>query len=122
MFPCDAETSSIGSALLLLRLMEDQHPQVLPGVVRVLRSSAAKLRSLSHLSETIQGILESLQLEENKVKCQQKVLTAMFHAYRMPVLEALTGDTCCNCASHACRELDSNHPAHCPASPIGALD
>ena len=82
--------------LLLLSFVEERHAPLVSGVGRLLRSSAAKLQALSNLNRTIQGLLECTRTEENKNKCQQKLLVGMFHAYRGPVLDALTGDTCCN--------------------------
>ena len=85
-------------ALLLRSFLDDEPHRLVPGVGRLLKSSAMRLRSLGDLSRTMQGILDCAQAEVNKDKCNQKVIASMFHTYRAPVLDILSSDTCCNCA------------------------
>jgi len=83
-------------ALLLRSFMDGSHKPILPSVSRLIRSTAAQLASLSNLNRTIQGIVGCSQSEENRIKCDQKALAGMFHAYRIPTLDYLASDSCCN--------------------------
>ena len=80
---------------LLLSADSEHDVRVTPTVARLLTSSAAKLRTLSRMSRTMQGVLDCSRLEENRVKLDNKALVRMFHAYRSPVLELLSSDSCC---------------------------
>ena len=83
-------------ALLQLSFMEGDFERLVPGVGRLLRSGATRLRRMTLGGRVIQGILRCAQTEPNQGKCNQTVLASMFHAYRTPLLEFLASDTSCN--------------------------
>lgn len=70
---------------------------LVPGVGRLMSSPAARLRALSDASTTIQRLLDCADWDENRMKCNHKVLSHMFNEYRGPVIDMLTSDSCCNC-------------------------
>ena len=70
---------------------------LVPGVGRLMSSPAARLRALSDASTTIQRLLDCTDWDENRMKCNHKVLSHMFNEYRGPVIDMLTSDSCCNC-------------------------
>ena len=80
----------------LLHYVDSEHQaRVVPTATRLLSSSAARLRTLSHMNRVIQGVLDCARVEENRVKLDNRALVRMFHAYRTPVLEFLSTDACC---------------------------
>ena len=54
--------------------------------VRLLRSVAARLDELSHLSASIDGVLGCCMCDENARKVEHPVLIAMFDKYRAQVI------------------------------------
>lgn len=91
----DGATLLGGRLLLQLHLMSDER-KLLPGVVRLLQSAAARLDELAWLNCNMQGVLECTRLEEHKLKTDQRVVIGMFEGYRKQVLDNLAGDACCN--------------------------
>ena len=83
-------------ALLQLSFLEGDFERLVPGVGRLLRSGATRLRRMTLGGRVLQGILRCAQTEPNQGKCNQTVLASMFHAYRTPLLEFLASDTSCN--------------------------
>jgi len=69
---------------------------IVPGVGRLLRSSAARLQVTRDLCRTIQGLLYCTRTECNKDKCNQQAVKAMLQSYRVSVMDHLSSDGCCN--------------------------
>ena len=62
-----------------------------------LEAFAWKLHSLGDLCRAIRGVLNAAGASEaHKVKLDNKALVAMFHAYRVPILEFLASDASYN--------------------------
>merc|ERR1712100_1010958 len=51
---------------------------------------------MGHLNRCVYGILECMQLEEHRLKCNQEALTAMFDTFRAQSLEYIASDSCAN--------------------------
>ena len=75
---------------------EEEQTALVPAVGRMLSSSAARLHELGQLGRTIHGVLECTNVEEQKLKVDNKALVAMFHAFRVPIINTLAADTACN--------------------------
>jgi len=71
----------------------------LPGLATTVRlsvSSAGRIESLAALSRALDGALATCETEDQRARCDQATLLAMFDAYRAEVLAILAGDSCCN--------------------------
>ncbi len=83
-------------ALLQLSFADGDYERLVPGVGRLLRSGAGRLRWMTNGTRVIQGILNCTQTEANRDKCNHTVLARMFHMYRTLVLDFLASDASCN--------------------------